>query len=329
MWPISTAANKSEVVIGQAAGGGVDALIRTVARHLGRHIPGDPTLIPQNMPGAGGRLAANWLYNIAPKDGTVIGNVYQNTAIDQAMKQKEVRYDIAKFNWIGNPLVINSTILTWTASGLNTIADVKAKGGLVCGGSAGTASIINPQILNNLIGANIWIIAGYQGNPDVGLAMERGEVNCLGSSNLSSARVMFGSYLEDHKMSILVQWGTEKDPAISAYAGRDVPLVSEFAQNDMDRKVLDLINSGITFGRPMLAPPGVPQARVEAFRAAFDATMKDPDFLADARAQTLDVNPISGVKLQALAASMANTSDEIVARANELVTLRDVTDVKK
>jgi tripartite-type tricarboxylate transporter receptor subunit TctC len=281
------------------------------------------------MPGAGGRLAANWLYNVAPKDGTFIGNVYQNTAIDQAMKEKEIRYDIAEFNWIGNPLVINSTILTWTASGLNTIADVKAKGGLICGGSAGTASIINPQILNNLIGTGIRIIAGYQGNPDVGLAMERGEVNCLGSSNLSSARVMFAAHLADHRMSILVQWGTQKDPAISAYAGHDVPLVSEFAQNDMDRKVLDLINSGITFGRPLLAPPGVPRERIEALRQAFDATMKDPEFLADAQAQTLDVNPISGAKLQRLATTMAATPDALVARANELVTLRDVTGDKK
>ena len=317
------------VVIGSSAGDGIDVLVRTVARHLGKHLPGNPTFIPQNMPGAGSRVAANWLYNVAPQDGTAIGNITANSAMDQALKEQGVQFDVAKFNWIGNPLVINSVILTWTASGLLTVEDVKRKGGLICGGSGGTSpSLVNPQLLNNLIDGKIRIVSGYKGNSEIGLAMERGEVNCLGSTNLSSARVMFSSQLNDRRMNVLVQFGTERELSISDFAKREVPVITEFAGSDSDRRALNLITSGITFGRPILMPPGVPQDRIDAMRRAFDAAVKDPEFLADAERQKLDINPVGGVRLQRLAVEVAGADDVVVARTKELTTLRDVTSLE-
>ena len=318
------------VIIGSAAGDGIDVLVRTVARHMGKHLPGAPTFLPQNMPGAGSRVAANWLYNVAPKDGSVIGNITQNTPFDQALKEPGIQFDVGQFNWIGNALMINSVILTWTASGLTTIDDVKTKGGLICGGSGGTSpSLVNPQILKNLTGADIRIISGYKGNSDIGLAMERGEVNCLGSTNLSSARVMFSSQLKERQMSVLVQYGTEKDPSISAYAGREVPLIGDLARDAADRRVVNLVTASTTFGRPLLAPPGTPAERVEALRRAFDAATKDPEFLAEAAKLNLDVNPVPGERLQKLAAEVAATGDDVVARAKALVALKDVTEMQE
>ena len=319
-----------KLVIGSAAGGGIDLLIRTVGRHMGKHIPGNPTFVPQNMLGAGSRVAANWLYNVAPKDGTVIGNVTQNTPIDQVMKEEGVQFDVGKFNWIGNPQAINSVILSWSDSGLRTMADVQSKGGLICGGTAAASpSVILPQILKNLTGADIRIISGYPGSQETGLAMERGELNCLGASTLPSARAMFGSRVNDHKMTTLIQWGIEKEAIISEFEGRDVPLITEFAKTDLDRKVLDFINVSIPFGRPLLLPPGVPQSRVDALRKAFDETMKDPEFLADARTQTFDILPVPGEKLQQLAAEVVKTPDAVIVRSKELGTLKDVTEIKK
>jgi tripartite-type tricarboxylate transporter receptor subunit TctC len=318
------------IVIGSAAGDGIDALIRTVARHLSDHLPGNPTILPQNMPGAGSRVAANWLYNVAPRDGSVIGNITANTPLDQALKEDGIQFDVAKFNWIGNALVINSIIMTWAPSGYVTVDDVVKKGGYLCGGSGGTSpSLVNPQILKNLTGADIRIISGYGGNAAIGLAMERGEVHCLGSTNMSSSRVMFSAQLHDKRMIPLVQQGVEKDPTISEFAGHEVPLISDFAKTEADRKVMTLITSGVAFGRPILTPPEVPAARVAALRKAFDETMKDPAFLTDAEKQTLDVNPISGNKLQKLAAEVSLADDSLVDRIKEMTTLRGVVEKDK
>jgi tripartite-type tricarboxylate transporter receptor subunit TctC len=308
------------MVIGQAPGGGIDLLIRTVTRHLGKHIPGNPTLIPQNMEGAGSRIAANWLYNVAPQDGTVLGHVSNGVPLDQARKEQGVQFDVGKFNWVGNPLVANGVVVAWTASGITSLDKVKASGRLICGGSAASSpSVIWPAMVKNLTGADVLIITGYPGNNDSMLAMERGELNCMGGTNMSSLKALFPQHLKEHTVSILVQFGSEKEEEIESYAGADVPLIQAFAKTDLDRSALNLINSGIVFGRPILAPPGVPQDRLTALRAAFDATMKDPEFLADAANQRLDINPTTGMKLQQLAAEVAEATDEVVARSNEIL----------
>jgi hypothetical protein len=315
------AGRKIQLVIGFDVGGGYDLYARTVARHLTRHIPGNPTFVPQNMPGAGSRVAANWLYNVAPKDGTAIGTIVQSSAIDQALAEPGIRFEAAKFNWIGNPTVDNLVTIAWSAAGLPTLAEVKSKGGLFCGGTGGGPTMTFPQIINRLAGVRIKVVAGYPGVSAVNLAMERGEVNCVGGTTWSSIKATMRPMLEERKLDVLVQWGTAKDPEISAYARRDVPLAADLAQSDLDRRVLLFISSGAAMGRPLLAPPDVAPERIAVLRRAFDGTMKDPAFLADAARSNMEVKPLPGVELQALAAEVAQAPPAELSRARELITL--------
>jgi len=166
-----------QLVIGFDVGGGYDLYARTVARHWTRHIPGNPTFVPQNMPGAGTRIAANWLYNVAPKDGTAVGTVVQSIAVDQALGEPGIRFDAASFNWLGNPIVDNLVTLSWSASGLATLDDVKSKGGLFCGSTGGGPTTVFPRVINQLLGTQIKVVTGYPGQTAVNIAMERGEGN--------------------------------------------------------------------------------------------------------------------------------------------------------
>jgi tripartite-type tricarboxylate transporter receptor subunit TctC len=271
------------------------------------------------MPGAGSRVAANWLYNVAPKDGTAIGTIVQSSAVDEALQEPGVRFAAAKFNWIGNPTVDNLVTISWSASGLATLDDVKAKGGLFCGGTGGGPTMMYPQIINRLIGTHIKVVAGYPGVSAVNLAMERDEVNCVGGTTWSSIKSTMRPALEQRKIYVLLQWGAAKDPDISAYAQRDVPLAQELGQDELDRRVLALISSGAAMGRPLLAPPGVPAERVTVLRRAFDNTMKDPDFLADAAKSAMEIKPLPGEALQAVAVDAAQISPAHIARAKELI----------
>ena len=228
-----------------------------MARHWTRHIPGNPTFVPQNMPGAGTRIAANWLYSVAPKDGTAVGTVVQSTAVDQALGEPGIRFDAAQFNWLGNPIVDNLVTLSWGASGLATLDDVKTKSGLFCGSTGGGPTTVFPRVINQLIGTQIKVVTGYPGQTAVNIAMERGEVNCIGGTTWSSVKATMRPMLDGRKVNMLVQWGATKDPEISAYANRDVPLIQELGQTDLDRRVLMFIGSGAAFGRPLLAPPGI------------------------------------------------------------------------
>lgn len=298
--------------------GGYDLYARVIGRTLAKHLPGNPTIIVQNMPGAGSRVAANWLYNIAPKDGTVIGSVVQSTPIDQLLKEPGVMFDASKFNWIGNPIVDNVVSLSWAASGLSTLEDVKSKGGLICGSTGSGPSLTFPTALNKLLNSNVRIVSGYTSGPSVILAMQRNEVNCYGGLAWSSMKATASDMMKNHQLDVLVQWGAEPDPEISAYAGRNVPLATAYAQTDLDRNALKLISSTSAFSRPLLAPPGLPAERVEMLRDAFDQTMKDPEFLADAAKSKLDIRPLSGSKIQALVEGLVKLPQEDINRAIEL-----------
>ncbi len=315
-------------VVGTDAGSGYDIFSRVVARHMGKHIPGNPTFLFQMMPGASGRVSANWLQAVAPRDGSTIASFTQTAPIDQARKQEGVQYDVATFNWIGNPIVDNTLTIAWRDAGYRTLDDVKTRGGLICGGTAASSpSNTFPQVINNLVGTKIRIISGYPSSGAAALAMERGEVNCVGST-WPVVKVNQAHLLKERKLDFLVQWGVEKNPEIAAYQGHDVPLSAELAKTEIDRRVLDVINSGIAIGRPIVAPPEVPRERVEALRRAFDATMKDPEFLADAEKQKLDVVPISGEKLQAIATGVAQASPDVLKRVDEVMSPRDIEKLK-
>ena len=308
-----------QIVVGFDVGGGYDLYARTVARHWSRHIPGNPSFIPQNMPGAGTRTAANWLYNVAPKDGTALGTIVQSTAVEQALGEPGIRFDSAKFNWIGNPVVDNLVTLSWSASGLETLEDVKSKGGLFCGSTGAGPTTVFPRVINELLGTHIKVIAGYRGQTAVNIAMERNEVNCIGGTTWSSVKATMRPFLEARKINLLVQWGASADPEISTYAKRKVPLIQDYGQTDLDRRVLVFIGSGAAFGRPILAPPGVPPERVSILRQAFDRTMTDPAFLAEAAKLNMDIKPLAGVELQRIATEVVQSPPEGLARAKELI----------
>ena len=313
------AGKRIQLVIGWEVGGGYDIYARLLARHIGKHIPGNPAVVPQNMPGAGSRLAANWLYNIAPKDGTAFATIGQGTPLDQAMGEPSVRYDAAKLNWIGNPIIDNLVTAVTQASGVETLDDLKRKGGLFCGDVGAGPTNTFPEILNQLLGTRNKIIPGFPGVNSVHLAMERGEVDCVGGTTWSSLKSTRGQKLANRELQLLVQWGTTKDPEISAYMRREIPLILDVAKNDLDRAALAFIVASATLGRPFAAPPGLPPDRVEALRRAFDDTMKDGEFLAEAGKASMDIKPLAGEPLQQLAAEVAQAPAERLNRAKELI----------
>jgi tripartite-type tricarboxylate transporter receptor subunit TctC len=313
------AGKRIQMVVGWEVGGGYDVYARLLARHIGRHIPGNPAIVPQNMPGAGSRLAANWLYNIAPKDGTAIATIGQGTPLDQAMNEPSVRYDSAKFNWIGNPIMDNLVTAVTQRSGVETLDDLKRKGGLYCGDVGAGPTSTFPEILNQLLGTKNKIIPGFPGVNSVHLAMDRGEVDCIGGTTWSSMKATRGQKLRNRELGILLQWGTLKDPEISDYMRRDIPLILDIAQNDLDRQALSFIVASATIGRPFAAPPGLPEERVQLLRRAFDATMTDAEFLAEAARASMDIKPMTGEDLQQLATEVAQAPPEGLTRARELI----------
>jgi tripartite-type tricarboxylate transporter receptor subunit TctC len=316
------------ITIGYGPGGGYDTYTRLIGRHIGKHIPGNPNVIVQNMPGAGSRLAANWLYNIAPKDGTQLGVIGENSALDQALKAEGIQFDVAKFSWIGNPIADTNITFVMAHTGLVTLDDVMKKGGLICGGTgASSPSILQPMILNNMLGTKIKIVSGYPGGGDVNLAMERDEVNCRGSNQWASTKATTRPWVEGKKINILVQFAVEKDPAISEYQGRDVPSIVELAKNDTDKQAVTALVAGAVFGRSILAPPAIPAPRLAALRAAFQATMKDPAFVGEAEKAKMDLNPVNGEELAKLAAKASQLSDSVVKRVEQLVEIKDVQEI--
>src|SRR3712207_5304322 len=268
-----------DMIISFTAGGGYDAYARLVARYMGEHIPGKPRIVPRNMPGGGGRVAGNYLFNVAAKDGTVIAVMDQSLPLEQAMGDKTIQFDATKFTWIGNPAAENNTTVTWHTSPVKTIEDAK-KQEIPIGATGNNTSAQFPKAMNALIGTKFKLVFGYPGGNDINLAMEREEVAGRGSNSWGSWKGTKPDWIRDKKINILVQIGLQKTEDLP-----DVPLLMDLASNPDDRAVLKLLSSPTTIGRPILAPPGVPAERVKALRAAFDATMKDPAFLEDAKKQ--------------------------------------------
>ncbi len=306
------------LVIGYGPGGGYDTYARLLARFIGEHIPGKPTVVSQNMPGAGSRGAANWLYNVAPKDGTVIAMLSQGTPTDQALGQPGIQFDARRFNWIGNMVVVNNIMFVWAASGVRTLEDARQR--VVAVGSTGAASpsVLYPQVSNNLLGTKFKIVSGYPGGGDINLAVERGEVDGRGSDSWASMKANNPNWLREHKINILFQVGPRREPDL------DAPLWTEFAKNDEQRQILELLSGDVAVGRPILTAPDVPADRVAALRRAFDATLKDPKFLAAAEQAKMYMNPMSGEELQRIVGRIASPSPEVIAKVKDAIRIRDV-----
>jgi len=307
------------LVIGFGTGGGYDTYARLLARFIGEHIPGNPGVVAQNMPGAGSRGAANWLYRVAPKDGTVIATLGQGTATDQALGQPGIQFDARRFNWIGNMVVVNNILFVSAATGVKTIEDAKKKP-LSIGASGGSSpSVLYPQVSNNLFGTKFKSVSGYPGGGDINLAVERGEVDGRGSDSWASIKATNPGWLADKKVNILFQVGPRREADLP-----DVPLWSDLGQNDEQRQILDVLSGDVAVGRPILTAPDVPAERVGALRQAFDETMKDPKFLAAAEQANMYFNPIGGEELQRIVGRILNPSPEVMAKVKNALKPNDV-----
>jgi len=307
------------LVIGFGTGGGYDTYARLLARFIGEHIPGNPGVVAQNMPGAGSRGAANWLYRVAPKDGTVIATLGQATATDQALGQPGIQFDARRFNWLGNMVVVNNILFVSAATGVKTIEDAKKKP-LSIGASGGSSpSVLYPQVSNNLFGTKFKSVSGYPGGGDINLAVERGEVDGRGSDSWASIKATNPGWLADKKVNILFQVGPRREADLP-----DVPLWSDLAQNDEQRQILDVLSGDVAVGRPILTAPDVPAERVGALRQAFDETMKDPKFLAAAEQANMYFNPIGGEELQRIVGRILKPSPEVMAKVKNALKPNDL-----
>jgi tripartite-type tricarboxylate transporter receptor subunit TctC len=287
--------------IGYAPGGGYDTYARLVGRFMGKHIPGHPEIVPQNMPGGGTRAAAGYVYNVAPKDGTALGIADQSLPLQQAVGDKSLQFDLTKFNYIGNPAADINTVAVWHTTGVKSIDDAKTKE-VTIGATGPNTSAQIPMTINAVLGTKFKVVRGYPGGNDINLAMERGEVGGRGSSPWSTWKSTRPDWIKDKLITVIAQIGLTKTPELPG-----VPLLMDLATNEEDRAVLRLISAPATVGRPIFAPPGVPEERVKALRRAFDATMKDPEFVESARQASIDLDPVSGEELQKIVADIVNT----------------------
>jgi tripartite-type tricarboxylate transporter receptor subunit TctC len=302
------------VVVGSNAAGGYDTFARAVARYMGKHIPGSPTLIVRNMPGAGGMTAANFLYNNADKDGSVIGLVQNNTPFEPLFGTKEARYDPVRFNWLGSPSAETAMVLLWHAAPVNSVAELKAREVAVGVSGANSTPAFFTRLLNATLGTRMKPINGYPGQNDVLLAMERREIDGHPSAFFSSVRSTRPTWLRDKTAKAIVQYGAEKLAELP-----DVPFAPDLVGHDGDRLVMQAAFAPLTLGRPLLTPPGVASERVAALRRAFAATMADPDFLAEGERVGLGLNaPRTGEQIQEVVERAYQSPPRVIDRLRQL-----------
>ena len=305
------------MVIATSPGGDYDLRARLVARHMSRHIPGEPAIVPRNMPGAVGLQAATWLATVAPRDGTVLHAIMQNMSAYQALVGSNVEYDTRKFFWIGNTTDTPNVINSWHTTGIRTIQDVMTRELVVGAPGTATSSVYYPKALNEIVGTKFKIVSGYPGGNDVNLAMERGEVGGRGSNSWASWKATHPQWLAEKKIFILVQIAFNRHPELP-----DVPTMIELAKTEQDRAVLAFLSADIPISRAYVTNAGTPPERVAALRRAFDATMKDPAFLAEAAKSNVDISPSTGEAAQKFSDMIANTPPAVLARAKAILDIK-------
>jgi tripartite-type tricarboxylate transporter receptor subunit TctC len=299
------------VLIGVGAGGEYDTIARLVARYIGRYIPGHPSLLAQNMTGASGLKLMNYLSTLAPHDGTYIGMISEGLPSLQAVGMDGVQFDAAKFNWLGAIAPIDETVAAWHTAGVATIEDARQRDVITGATAHGSITYTFPVLLNELLGTRLKLVTGYDGGTAINLAMERGEVEAR-DNTWSSWKATRPAWLSEHKISIIVQSGPRA-------ADLDAPLISDLIKDPEQRLLSDLVLSGCALGRPLTITPGVPAERVAALRAAFDATVKDAEFLAEAKSLNFDVDPLHGVDMQRTIDRILATPDDVKRRAKHLL----------
>ena len=303
-----------QILIGVNVGGGYDMEARLIARFIGKHIPGNPTVVPQNMIGAGGIKMANYLYAVAPQDGTAIG-MFPNTLIAaQAVGIGGVQYDANRLSWLGSMSTSPLTFGVWHSAGVRSLADAQAKEIIAAASNPGAITYTFPRLLNEMLGTKIRVVSGYQGNSTMTLAMERGEAQAV-TNSWDSWRATHLHWIREKKVNLLIQSEPKSDdPELSG-----VPSIQELARNADDRRVIDLVIAGDVMGKPMAIAPNAPADRVRALRAAYDATLRDPDFIKAAVAARTEINAVSGGQLQEIVSRVLSTPADLKARARKII----------
>jgi tripartite-type tricarboxylate transporter receptor subunit TctC len=302
------------LIIGFSVGGGYDLYARHLGRHIGKHIPGNPTIVPQNMSGAGSLRAANFIYSAAPKDGTAFGTFARTTGINPLL-ESGATFDGTKFTWLGSVTDDVSTCVTWHTAPVKTWKDFLERPVTLGGQGPSSEPDIFARLYKNVFGAPIKLVAGYPGTNEITLAMERGEVDGLCGLSWSTIKTRHAAWLRDKKINIIVQSSFKKVAELG-----DVPLVMELTKDAEKLQILKLILAAQEMARPFAAPPGIPADRKAALIAAFDKTMKDPEYLADATRMKIDVNPVSARDLDKLLAELYATPKDVVKKASEAIT---------
>jgi tripartite-type tricarboxylate transporter receptor subunit TctC len=297
------------LIAGFNVGGGADLYARLIARHLGKHVPGNPNVIVRNMPGAGSMAAANHIFNVSPRDGSEIGLFAGNIAVDPVIGSVATKYDARKFNWIGAPASETAVCLASKTTSFKTFDDVLAREMVT--GAAGTGTYDFPIVLNSLIGTRFKIVKGYNGSSALRLALERGEIEGFCGVGLTSVRTLG---LTDEKINILVQIAQRKSPVLP-----NVPIVTDYAKTEQDRQVMRLVFGWEVMERPVAAPPGVAPAIVQALREGFDQTMADPAFRADIAKASLAFGPMSGQEIAAFVDEVYQTPKAVAQKAAQLL----------
>ena len=301
-------------LVGAGAGGGYDVYFRSFARYLVHHIPGAPTIVPKNMPAASGLAAANTLYTTADKDGATIAAFPNNIPMDPLFGNPAARYDAQKLNWLGSIGKLQNVCATWHTSPIKTIAQAREREVIVAAAAATSNSAIMPKVLNALLGTKFKIVSGYDPGSGMTLALESGEAEGICGLSWSTMKASRPHWIKDKLLNVIVQMGLEKLPDLP-----DVPAALDLVTDPVKKQVLELILMRQETGRPVAAPPGVPADRLAVLRRAFDETMKDPEFLAEAEKLQMEIEPLSARDIDTLLANAFATPKAIVAQAAELI----------
>ena len=302
------------IYVAGTAGGGIDLLARALARHMGKYLQGAPNIVVQDMPGAGGIRAAHFLAESAPRDGTAIGTFAGGPVIEPLIGARNPGYDMSKFTWVGAVSKDVGVCLSYGNTPFKTIEDLRDKQMIVAGTGAGSDSDTYPIILNEVLKTKIKLITGYLGTKETIMAIETGEAHGRCSVAYSALKMARPDWLRDKKINVIMQFGLQKSSELP-----DVPLVLDFVKNPEDRQLMELLMGTMAVARPFMAPPGVPEVRAAALRRAFDKTMKDEGFLAEAKQLQLDVEPTTGEEAQKIVQAMYATPKAVVERAKKLL----------
>lgn len=301
------------LIVSTGAGGGLDANARLVARHMGKHIPGKPSIVVRNMPGAGHIQATNFMHTQAPKDGSHIAAILPSFVLYQLIDGRGAQYDTRNFNWLGSSDVDNMNVYVWHAASVKSIEDAKRTEILMGGTGAGSYTVLFPTLMNNLIGTKFKIVSGYKSTNEIHLAMERGEVQGRAGNFFSSLKSQNADWLRDGKINLIAQVGEKRDPEFP-----NVPLLQELTTDAEAKQIFRLFSAEIAMGKAYLTTPDTPKDRLDALRRAFDATMQDASFLTEAKSSAIEVRPLNADAVSRIANEILATPKALVERAAQV-----------